>query len=334
MNKSFFTLIILAITLGMLSCQKDLSVEDYEPGRFPTPTPTSYFAKGSLQDTSGNNLGVVVNGSYTLGEALTTSNTITVTVNITTAGKYKIHTDTVNGCWFSMDSIVASNTGIQTVTLQGYGRPLVVDTATFTLHFLNSVSSFALITGEDYFPLTVGTYWTYHRDTVPNRYAWDSVTYTVTGLTQIIDGNTFKLVISNRKDTNYYRKDTLGHYYEYTNKLAPFIPLLNYMFLDETKGVNDSWLTGSYPTIYQGATYNIKLQCTILAKRSSFSLKNKTVDSTIEVQEKFLITDSKGNDYSSFLLADTVQYAKKIGLVEFDSPETPIYLRASNWFIK
>ncbi len=334
MNKGFFTLIILAITLGMLSCQKDLSVEDYEPGRFPTPTPTSYFAKGSLQDNSGNNLSVVVNGSYTLGEVLTTSNTITVTVDITTAGKYKIHTDTVNGCWFSMDSVVASNTGIQTVTLQGYGRPLTTDTVTFKLHFLNSVSSFALITGEDYLPLTAGTYWTY--DTGVNPGLKDTVRYTVTNQSQIINNLKYILTTSTNKDTEYYRKDTLGQYDRYFNQLSSYGLVFDYKILDETLPTQTPWATPNQ-TVYNVPTFGtitVYLQCQIIDKNITYPNKQgNTFTNVIHVQETLYIPGTP--PYAPFINFDAY-YAKGIGLVEYDMPylPSPIYLSLKRWHIQ
>jgi len=334
MNKGLFTLIILAITIGMLSCQKDLSEENYEPWPYQT-TPTNYpVAKGSLQDTSGNNLGVVVNGSYTLGEVLTTSNTITVTVNITTAGKYKINTDTVNGCWFSMDSIVASNTGIQTVTLQGYGRPLVVDTATLTLHFLNSVSSFALIIGEDYLPLSAGTYWTY--DTGVNPGLKDTVRYTVTNRAQIINNLNYILTISSNKDTEYYRKDTLGHYDRYFNQLSSYGLMFDYKILDETKATQTPWATPNQ-TLYNVpvfGTVTVYLQCEIIDKNITYTNKQgNTFANVIHVQETLYIPGTP--PYAPFNSFDAY-YAKGIGLVEYDMPylPSPIYLSLKRWHIQ
>ena len=334
MNKVFLTLIIWAIGLGMLSCQKDLSEENYVSLNTPTTSPTTYFAKGSLQDSAGNDLGVVVNGSYTLGEALTTSNTITVTVNITTTGKYKLHTDTVNGCWFAMDSVTASNTGIQTVTLQGYGRPLAADTATVTLHFLNSINSFALVTGEDYLPLTAGTYWTY--DTGLNPGLKDTLRFTVTNQMQTINGNNYVLTLSNNKDTEYYRKDTLGQYFRSFNQLSSYGLVFDYKILDETLATQVAWATPNQ-TAYNVPTFGtvtVYLQCEIIDKNITYkNTDGNTFTNVIHVQETLYLPGTP--PYAPFVNFDAY-YAKGIGLVEYDMPHlpSPIYLSLKSWHVQ
>ncbi len=65
---------------------------------------------------------VVVNGTYTGSTPLTSTNTITVGVNVTSTGPYSISTTTTNGITFSGTGEFTA-TGAQTVTLAGSGTP-------------------------------------------------------------------------------------------------------------------------------------------------------------------------------------------------------------------
>ena len=78
-----------------------------------------------------NCAGVVANGSYFNGVALTAANTITVPINVTAVGSYNI-TTTAGGMTFSKTGGF-STTGAQTVTLNGTGSPTTDGLNAFTL---------------------------------------------------------------------------------------------------------------------------------------------------------------------------------------------------------
>ena len=104
------------------------------------PPPAAYTFTGA----PGNCNPITVNGTYSTGNALSTiANTVTVEVNVTTAGAYTITTNTVNGMTFSKTGVFGS-TGIQSVSLGGSGTPAAVGTNTFTVG-----------TGGCTFPVTV-----------------------------------------------------------------------------------------------------------------------------------------------------------------------------------
>lgn len=63
-----------------------------------------------------------VNGVYKVGTALTSSNTITLPVNVSALGSYTITTNTVDGISFSGSGTFTS-TGNQNITLNGSGTP-------------------------------------------------------------------------------------------------------------------------------------------------------------------------------------------------------------------
>lgn len=67
---------------------------------------------------------IVVNGTYKKGTALSSTNTITIKVNVSSVGFYNISTTLKNGVTFSTSGIFSS-TGTQAVTLLGSGVPSV-----------------------------------------------------------------------------------------------------------------------------------------------------------------------------------------------------------------
>jgi hypothetical protein len=64
-----------------------------------------------------------VSGDYTKGVVLNSTNKVTVKVNVTTIGSYSISTTATNGMTFSASGAF-STTGVQTVTLTGFGTPV------------------------------------------------------------------------------------------------------------------------------------------------------------------------------------------------------------------
>ncbi|MFP5040618.1 hypothetical protein [Parasediminibacterium sp. JCM 36343] len=74
----------------------------------------------------------VANGTYTQGVALSASNTISVSVNVTALGTYKIYTSTTNGVSFTATGSFTV-LGVQTVTLAGAGTPTAAGANTYAV---------------------------------------------------------------------------------------------------------------------------------------------------------------------------------------------------------
>ena len=94
---------------------------------FPTGTAAQY----SLVSSGGNCSNFTPQGTYTSGVALDNTNKVVVQVNVTVIGSYNITTNNVNGYSFSAAGNFAA-TGVQNVTLQGVGTPVVAGTDNFT----------------------------------------------------------------------------------------------------------------------------------------------------------------------------------------------------------
>jgi endonuclease G len=108
---SFLFLIVLTI----VSCKKETLSPPYNP--------TNTAAVFSLTDVSGNCYAPVVQGTYTAGIALNSTNVVFIQVLVTKTGTYSILNPTNNGYRFTATGTFTV-TGLQTVALQGTGTPL------------------------------------------------------------------------------------------------------------------------------------------------------------------------------------------------------------------
>ncbi|HEX2846893.1 MAG TPA: hypothetical protein VHN59_10120 [Chitinophagaceae bacterium] len=118
--------LLLTGLILIYSCQKEVSLENGE----------GVSSEGTLQsDVTGDCLPKEIGGTYEAGVALAgTANTIEVQVNVLKTGTYLIYTDTVNGYFFrGTGSFLA--TGMNTVTLQGNGTPLLESIDNFTVRY-------------------------------------------------------------------------------------------------------------------------------------------------------------------------------------------------------
>ncbi len=131
MNRLF--IIIPFLVFIFVACSKEQSFE----------TGFSTAAAGTLKDDSGDCDSMNVNGTYTENQNLTASNSVIVTLNITTPGTYKVSTDTVNGFSF-MDSGFIASAGTYQVTMKGSGKPLMSGTSDFIVTFGTSFCNFSV----------------------------------------------------------------------------------------------------------------------------------------------------------------------------------------------
>lgn len=117
-----FLLLILIYT----SCKKEYS---YEGG--PDIGAATGTAIYTVQGEGGNCRAPEINGIYTAGIALQSSNTITLQVNVTATGNYTLTTNVADGIQFSSSGNFSA-TGPQTIILEGSGTPITAGTFSFT----------------------------------------------------------------------------------------------------------------------------------------------------------------------------------------------------------
>ncbi len=101
---------------------------------------TITFASSGGAGTITNCTTGALNGTYTQGTAMNSSNTIQLTVNATQTGAWSASSTTVNGVTFSGSGTFAS-TGSQTITLTANGTPSAAGSFGFTFSLGSSTCS-------------------------------------------------------------------------------------------------------------------------------------------------------------------------------------------------
>jgi hypothetical protein len=120
----------------VISCQKERS---FENGGGPP-------SHGSLQyGITGDCLGSTVNGVYKKDSVLGAGNYVDVVVDVTTPGWFVISTDTINNMYFRATGNFSA-AGIDTVRLQGSGKPTAASTNVFTVTYDSSSCTFSVTT--------------------------------------------------------------------------------------------------------------------------------------------------------------------------------------------
>jgi hypothetical protein len=120
----------------VISCQKERS---FENGGGPP-------SHGSLQSgTTGDCLGSTVQGVYKKDSVLGAGNYVDLVIDVTTPGWFVISTDTINNLYFRATGNF-SVAGIDTVRLQGSGKPTAASTNVFTVTYDSSSCTFSVTT--------------------------------------------------------------------------------------------------------------------------------------------------------------------------------------------
>jgi hypothetical protein len=102
---------LFVVCLG--SCKKDTDNGANSGG-------TSFY---TLEGAPGGCTGSVIAGIYSVGTALTSANTVTLSVNVASKGTYSMRTTSVNGVYFSGSGTFTS-VGLQNIILTGVGTPV------------------------------------------------------------------------------------------------------------------------------------------------------------------------------------------------------------------
>lgn len=276
-------------------------------------------AQGTLFDSANNCQRITVNGDYRKDSVLTTQNNIVVQVNFSNIGNFVIYTDTVNGYYFYLKGY-AYATGVQQLTLKGFGKPLANVDANFTLHFAGDLCYFTSKTytqvltngtASDYFPTTNFSSWSYD-----NNFTADTIISQVIGIDKNFFGNNFrafsvKVPTLSKTDTSYYRKDGFGNYYAYDTIATG--PKTEFQFLKDYASVGATWESPVVKGVYNAAPTDVKYLFTLLRKNVKRTIGANTIDSIIIVQSEtqYLVS-------GTFTTTNTIEYAyaKKIGLVQ------------------
>jgi hypothetical protein len=311
-TKLFLGICIVVFTIG---CIKEYS---FETGKL-----NGSVSSGSLKDSLGNCQNIEIKGNYYADTTLTDSNYVLVKVNITSAGKYLISSDTANGFWFRDSGFVLP--GLQTIKLKGFGKPILPLNTDFLVSYNNSVCTFQISlvailppspVMRDYFPTEVGSNWAYNITG-----STDTLHVEATPKDSVIGGNTYRVFVGKQNlvpnDTAYYRKNS-GNYYRYA-ALDANSPKIEILFLKDNQPILSQWESPINNTTYQGVATQVKMRFTILGMNTTVTVNGNSIDSVIKIQN-----DLQYKVFGTYTTATTFNtfFAKNIGLINLDAPSS------------
>ncbi len=122
-----FLLFSLVLLVAATSCEKEVSLENGADQTGGSQSGTAVFVQDGAP---GLCVTPLISGDYVVGTALNNSNSVVVTVNVTTVGTYVISTGLINGMQFVGDGTFAT-TGPQNITLFGTGTPVSAITSSY-----------------------------------------------------------------------------------------------------------------------------------------------------------------------------------------------------------
>ncbi|MBS1590742.1 MAG: hypothetical protein JST07_01365 [Bacteroidetes bacterium] len=310
MQKKFLIILSVITAILFFACSKEYSYE--------TGSGLGGYATGSLKDSLGNCQGITANGTYMVDSIMTDSNYVIIKLNITSVGKYKINTDTVNGFWFN-DSSYFLSSGIQSIKLKAHGKPVLPMLSTFTVNFDSTTCIFSVpIVGSGtlsttYYPTTTNSNWTYK-----NSASSDTVRVTSTGVTYLIGGSPYILFVDSYNDSSVYRNDGSGNYYTYgfldDSATAP----VSYIFLKDNVSTGTTWETAEANTTFLGASAKIKYRYTITNNSTSLTVNGTTYNNVIKVRLDYYYFVS-GAYQTTPAYSQYDYYAQGIGLISSET---------------
>ena len=272
---------------------------------------------------------ITVNGFYVESTAVGGSNTVGVTVNVTTAGSYNITTNTVTGLSFSASGSLSVGNN-QVINLTASGTPTTAGNQTFTVTFGSSSCTFTVqVLPNDYFPRIVGSNWSYEINDAAN----DSLYRVVNPNTISALGNTFQIFQANDgtglDSSGYYRR-TGGDYFEWFDAggyLGYDAPVWGqYIMVKDNVAANTTWKSSGFAGTATGTALNIRFSYKLLQKdvpvTIASSLGNTTYNNVLVVEEKFELEVTPGvwQDITSQIdFYGKSYFARGIGLILYES---------------
>jgi hypothetical protein len=286
-------------------------------------------AVGTLAGAPGSCAPVTVNGFYVASTAVGASNTVGVTVNVTTAGAYSISTNTVNGLSFSSSGNLTVGNN-QVINLTASGTPTTAGNQTFTVTFGSSTCTFTVqVLPNDYFPRSVGSNWSYEINDAAN----DSLYRVVNPNTITALGNTFQIFQANDgtglDSSGYYRRSG-GDYFEWFDAggyLGYDAPVWGqYIMVKDNVAANTIWKSNGFAGTSQGNSFNVRFSYKILQKDVPVTVTSSqgsmTYNNVIVVEEKFELEVTPGvwQDITNTIdFFGKAYYARGIGLILYEA---------------
>ncbi|MFL5771890.1 MAG: hypothetical protein ACJ75F_01950 [Flavisolibacter sp.] len=323
MIRSVNTLLFLLSSALLISCQKEASFETNQPTG-PGSGGTAVFTLSGSGSTCSN---ANISGTYSLATALTSSNQVSIEVNVATPGSWTVNTGAVAGFYFS-GAGTFTTAGVQTITLNGSGTPTSSGDQTFTLLVGSGTCSFIVSVEStpnpnppptgDHFILTGNSWWSYEDPTAPG----DTIKRTIVG-TVTIAANPYKVFENDdgtgNKDSSFYRKSG-NDYLEYT--YADYYSLMTFdnnvvgdiLFLKEGAATGATWNSQEFSGSLNSQTVKLRYAFTMTNASATVTVNGKTFTHVNQVTFKSQIS-TLGSPYVDEGLTWNMYYAQGIGLI-------------------
>jgi hypothetical protein len=302
---------------------------------------TSVFTVGA----GGTCMNHTVNGTYTQGTALGATNTVILTVNVTTPGTWTLNTASIGGISFSGSGTFAS-AGTQTITLTGSGTPTAAGSLVVPVAAGSSSCSFPVtVTGgtgqpgpTDYFPLTANSWWSYDEP----QLAPDTLKQYSTPNSVTLGGASYRVFIDSLDgepvDTLYYRKAGSDYFeYTYTDKYSA-VTFDNesrnaILFLKEGQTTGATWNSAEFSGQVSGQAVRIRYAFTLENANETVTIGTRTFTNVYRVvmRGQFAVGPAPFTPDGTLW---TFYYARGIGLIrqrlEFNGTGV-LDLQIRNW---
>jgi hypothetical protein len=296
---------------------------------FPiTVLPALPQAVFTLAGAPNNCTGAVVNGVYAAGVATSASNTITLTVNVTTAGLYTITTNTANGISFSKTGVF-TNTGVQTVVLSATGTPAAAGAFDFTPSASGSSCKFSVtctatppVPNGDYLPLTANSWWSY--DYIDNGVPVPDTSLNLVIGTKTYGGNSYTEIETSFNltpvDTVHFRKSGNDYYrwgeYESFSNFFTFdnTQFADFNFLRENATTGTTWSSAVLSGTSNGMAANLRYDFKIENANTTILVNGKNYTNVIYMSVAVQIS-TLGLPYTK-IENNQFYFSKGIGLVK------------------
>lgn len=276
------------MTFGTSVCVIDVYVNS------GAPPPTAYTFTCS-STTFGT-------GVYTAGTAVGPQHTVTLSVAVTSPGPWSINVAAINGISFSGSGTFAAAGNAQ-ITLTAAGTPLVASPPSYNYIVSNGASTCAFsITvaaspaapNLDYVPQTSFSNWS---SRLVNGTPADTTFIQVSANSKTFGPNSYKIFevkdMGVPTDSIYNRKSG-GKYYQYIDGNLGVLanPINNeYMVLDSTLAVNDTWTKSFGPNVAMGFPLsNIRVDAQILGKGETQTVASIVYTNVIRVKYSYTAT--------------------------------------------
>lgn len=250
----------------------------------------TYTMDGAGSDCTG----FTVAGDYNAGTALSTTNTVSLNVNVTTPGTWAISTPAVGGFSFS-GAGTFTTPGIQTIQLTGSGTPTAAGTQMFMITAGATSCSFpvTVIGGTtpppsgDHFILTDNSWWSYNTP-APN----DTLKRTIVG-SGLLNGVEYKLLkelnLTGAFDDTLFIRKSGNNYYElnyvdqYTSFYLDGTIVDSLLFLREGLTTGETWNSNEYSDAVNNVPTKIRYKFTCTNANATVSLNGKTYTNVYQV---------------------------------------------------